>query len=139
MNFVVCSWILGSISESLYSNHACVELAYDIWCELNETYHKENGSIVFKIHQKIKSLIQSGSTVYEYYGKLNVLWKEFDRMVNMVECACQASAQFNNNSSLMKPMQFYLAWMIHSVRLKVIFCLLKHSLLLKLIFIYSLS
>lgn len=66
MNVLVCSWILGSIFESLYANHACVEVALDIWSELNETYRKANGPVVFNIHQKINSLTQGGLTIYKY-------------------------------------------------------------------------
>lgn len=53
---MVCSWFLGSISMSLYANHACNEIASDIWYELSETYHKADGSVVFTIHKKRNSL-----------------------------------------------------------------------------------
>ncbi|XP_023737486.1 uncharacterized protein LOC111885459 [Lactuca sativa] len=60
-NAITCSWILGSISENLYANHACLESAYDLWNELNETYHKTDGSVIFNVHQKIVSHSQDDS------------------------------------------------------------------------------
>lgn len=49
---VVCSWIFGSITESLYANHASAEIAYDILSELSDTFHKVDGSSIFNIHKK---------------------------------------------------------------------------------------
>lgn len=83
-----------------------MKLLYDIWSELNETYQKADGSVVFNIHQKINSLTQSGLNVFEYYSKLDSFCNEFDGPVNLAECTCEASAQFNNDSNLMKLMQF---------------------------------
>ncbi|XP_052622644.1 uncharacterized protein LOC111911314 [Lactuca sativa] len=45
-NAVVCSWILGSLSESIYSGHAYSESAVDIWNELFEIYNKADGSFL---------------------------------------------------------------------------------------------
>ena len=49
-NAVICSWILGSISENIYANHACSESAQEVWAELFETYHKADGSVIFNVH-----------------------------------------------------------------------------------------
>lgn len=54
-NAVVCSWILGPLSEPIYASHASTEHAYGMWFELYETYHKSDGSVIFSIHQKINS------------------------------------------------------------------------------------
>lgn len=60
VNLVVCSWILGSLSKSIYSSHAYFEFAQEIWNELFETLNKVDGSVVFNIHQHINSLNQKG-------------------------------------------------------------------------------
>lgn len=105
-NVVTSSWILGSISESIYVGHACSENSHDIWTELPETQHKADGSIVFNIHQKINSQTQSGPCLSEYFSKLDSLWKEFDGLTNIAECTCEASKILNGHSKLMKLMQF---------------------------------
>ena len=56
VNVVVCNWILGSISESIYASHVYSDKAKDIWDELFETYNKADGSVVFNIHQQINTL-----------------------------------------------------------------------------------
>lgn len=49
-NAVVCSWILGSLSESIYASHVSTEHASTMWKELYETYHKSDGSVIFNLH-----------------------------------------------------------------------------------------
>lgn len=105
-NAVVCSWILGSLSEPIYASHASTEHAYDMWTELYETYHKLDGSVIFNIHQKINALSQNGQTVSDYYNKLDTLWKEFDGLTNLPECVWEAATRYNDHSKLIKLMQF---------------------------------
>lgn len=90
-NAITCSWILGSISENLYANHACLESAYDLWNELNETYHKTDGSVIFNVHQKIVSHSQGSLSLSNYFSKLDSYWKEFDGLTNLTKCTCKAT------------------------------------------------
>ncbi|GJT20335.1 hypothetical protein Tco_0890272 [Tanacetum coccineum] len=54
-----------------------------IWKELKETYDKVDGSITFGLHHKIHTLKQNGSSVADYYHKLNALWKQFYAMIEL--------------------------------------------------------
>ncbi|XP_071718028.1 uncharacterized protein [Rutidosis leptorrhynchoides] len=74
--------------------------------ELKETYDKIDGSITFNLHKQINSLTQGGSSVSEYYHKLNTLWKQFDALVKLPECVCTANADFVKHNSVVKLMQF---------------------------------
>lgn len=106
VNFIVCSWILCSLSEFIYSSHAYSESAKDVWNELLETYNKSDGSVIFKIHQPINSLTHGGSSLSEYFNKIESLWKEFNGLMNLLERTCEAATKFNDPSKLMKLMQF---------------------------------
>lgn len=75
LNAIVCSWILNSLSESIYIGHVCSKFVLDIWNDLSETYYKADGYVVFNIHQCINSLTQSGLSVFDYFNKLHGLWK----------------------------------------------------------------
>ncbi|XP_071709208.1 uncharacterized protein [Rutidosis leptorrhynchoides] len=55
---------------------------------------------------QVNSLTQGGSSVSEYYHKLNSLWKQFDALVKLPECVCTANADFIKHNSVMKLMQF---------------------------------
>ncbi|KAI3508512.1 hypothetical protein L1887_23520 [Cichorium endivia] len=105
-NVVVCSWILGSLSEPIYASHASTEFASTMWKEFCETYHKSDGSVIFNLHQKINSVTQSNLSVFDYFNKLDALWKEFDGLTNLPECLCEASILFNDHSKVIKLMQF---------------------------------
>lgn len=106
VNAMVCSWILGSLSEPIYTSHASTEYASTMWKELYETYHKSDGFVIFNLHQKINSTNQSSLYVSDYYNKLDALWKEYDDLTNLHDCVCEASTRFNGHSKLIKLMQF---------------------------------
>ncbi|GJY58142.1 ribonuclease H-like domain-containing protein [Tanacetum coccineum] len=69
-------------------------------------------SVVYNLLQKIGSVKQGGSTVVDYYHRLNSLWREFDaitklpKCVCLVKCSCAASTELALHQQLMKLMQF---------------------------------
>ncbi|GKF98304.1 ribonuclease H-like domain-containing protein, partial [Tanacetum coccineum] len=105
-NAVVLSWILGSLSQDVYLGHVFSDNAAIVWKELQETYDRIDGSIVFNLLQKINSFKQGGLPVSEYYHKLNSLWREFDILTKLPDCVCEARAELIDHSKLMKLMQF---------------------------------
>ena len=70
-----------------------------MWNELKETYDKVDGSVTFNLHQKINSLTQNGGSVSDYYHKLNALWRQFDALVKLPNCTCNASAEFTKHTA----------------------------------------
>ncbi|XP_023756901.1 uncharacterized protein LOC111905437 [Lactuca sativa] len=105
-NAVFCSWLLSSISDSIYQSQAYSKVAEEIWENLFETYNKSDGSVVFNIHQQINSLKQNGISLSDYFNKLDSLWKEFDGLTSLTECTYDASVKLKDHSNLMKLMQF---------------------------------
>ncbi|GJX99805.1 ribonuclease H-like domain-containing protein [Tanacetum coccineum] len=82
-NSVVVTWILNSLSPKLFASAVYTKTAFEILNELKETYDKVYGFVVFNLHKNIHSLNQNGSTLADYYNKLNSLWKQFDVMVGL--------------------------------------------------------
>ncbi|GJT70874.1 ribonuclease H-like domain-containing protein [Tanacetum coccineum] len=64
------------------------------------------GSIMFGLHHQIHTLKQIGSSIADYYHKLNALWKQFDAMIELPRCVSNAFEGFNKHNQLMKLMQF---------------------------------
>ncbi|GJR28915.1 ribonuclease H-like domain-containing protein [Tanacetum coccineum] len=60
--------------------------AKHVWEELKETYDKVDGSVTFSLHHKIHTLGQNGSSIVDYYHKLNALWKQFDALIELPRC-----------------------------------------------------
>ncbi|XP_071734177.1 uncharacterized protein [Rutidosis leptorrhynchoides] len=77
-----------------------------VWSELKETYDKVDGSIVFNLHHKISYSKQNGSSLSEYYHKLNTLWKQYDEMVKLPSCTCATSPEFQQHNKVLKLMQY---------------------------------
>ncbi|GKE66418.1 hypothetical protein Tco_1520579 [Tanacetum coccineum] len=61
---------------------------------------------MFGLHHQIHTLKQNGSSIADYYHKLNALWKQFDAMIKLPKCVCNASESFKKHNQLMKLMQF---------------------------------
>ncbi|GJS70233.1 hypothetical protein Tco_0703074 [Tanacetum coccineum] len=91
VNAIFLGWILNSIPEELFLGQTFSKRAKDVWKELKETYDKVDGSIMFGLHHQINTLKQNGSSIADYYHKLNALWKQFDAMIELPKCVCNAS------------------------------------------------
>ncbi|GJX39143.1 ribonuclease H-like domain-containing protein [Tanacetum coccineum] len=111
-NAMVLTWIMNVVSSDVYIGLVYSKNAADVWKELNETYDKVDGSVVYNLLQKIRSVKQGGSTVADYYHRLNSLWREFDAITKLpkcvcpVKCSCAASTELALHQQLIKLMQF---------------------------------
>nr|GEZ09862.1 putative Gag-polypeptide of LTR copia-type [Tanacetum cinerariifolium] len=65
--------------------------AEHVWEELKETYDKVDGSTMFSLHHHINTLKLNGSSIDDYYHTLNALWKQFDDIIELPKCVCNAS------------------------------------------------
>ncbi|KAK1411971.1 hypothetical protein QVD17_32863 [Tagetes erecta] len=105
-NSVVLSWILNSISEELYVGQIFSKIALDVWVELKETYSKLDGSVIYNLYKQINSTTQNGSSVSDYYHKLNSLWRQYDAITKLPKCTCNSSLQVTDFNNQIKLMQF---------------------------------
>ncbi|GKE20785.1 hypothetical protein Tco_1432297, partial [Tanacetum coccineum] len=87
------------------SNHRIIQ-GLSLVKELKETYDKVDGSIMFGLHNQINTLKENGSSIAEYYHKLHALWKQYDAMIELPKCVCNASNGFKKHNQLLKLMQF---------------------------------
>ncbi|GKE28790.1 hypothetical protein Tco_1444174, partial [Tanacetum coccineum] len=106
VNAIILGWILNSISDELFLGQIFSKRAKHVWEELKETYDNVDGSIMFGLHNQINTLKQNGSSIDDYYHKLNALWKQYDAMIELPKCVCNASEGFKKHNQLLKLMQF---------------------------------
>nr|GEZ92150.1 hypothetical protein [Tanacetum cinerariifolium] len=110
-NAMVLTWIMNVVSSDVYMGIVSSENVASVWKDLNETYDKVDGSVVYNLLQKIRSVKQGGSFVADYH-RLNSLWREFDaitklpKCVCLVKCSCAASTELALHQQLMKLMHF---------------------------------
>ncbi|GKC67771.1 hypothetical protein Tco_1100369 [Tanacetum coccineum] len=88
---IVLNWILSSLSQDVYLGHVFSDNAQTVWNELEETYDRIDGSIVFNSLQKINSFKQGGLPIFKYCHKLNFLWGEFDILTKLPDCPIRSS------------------------------------------------
>nr|GEW04846.1 ribonuclease H-like domain-containing protein [Tanacetum cinerariifolium] len=86
VNAICLGWISNSISEELFLGQISSKRAKHVSKELKETYDKVDGSIMFGLHHQINTLKENGSSIDDYYNKFNVLWKQFDAMIELPKC-----------------------------------------------------
>ncbi|GKF57228.1 hypothetical protein Tco_0170765, partial [Tanacetum coccineum] len=79
-NAMVLTWITNVVSQDVYMGLVYFENAAVVWKELKETYDIVDGSVVYNLLQKINFVKQGGSSVADYYHRLNSLWREFDAL-----------------------------------------------------------
>ncbi|GKB91118.1 putative retrotransposon gag domain, retrotransposon copia-like protein [Tanacetum coccineum] len=103
---VVFTWILNSLSSDLYADAIYAKSAFELWNDLKDTYDKVDGFAVFNLHKSINSLNQNGASLADYYNNLNSLWKQFDAIVSLLACTCEAAEHFEKHNQLIKLMQF---------------------------------
>ncbi|GJS89198.1 ribonuclease H-like domain-containing protein [Tanacetum coccineum] len=100
VNAIILGWILNSIYEELFLGYIFSKRAKHVWEELKKTYDKVDGSIIFDLHHQIRTLKQNGSSIADYYHKLNALWKQYESMIELPKCVYNASKSFKKHTQL---------------------------------------
>ncbi|GKA95984.1 ribonuclease H-like domain-containing protein [Tanacetum coccineum] len=63
---------------------------------------------MFGLHNQINTFKHNSSSIADYYHKLNALWKQYDAMLELPKCVCNASKAFKKHNQLLKLMQFFM-------------------------------
>ncbi|GJU18963.1 ribonuclease H-like domain-containing protein [Tanacetum coccineum] len=107
-NAMVLTWIMNFVSHDVYMGLVYSDNCASVWKELQETYDKVDGLVVYNLLQKINTVKQGSSFVTDYYHILNSLWKEFDALTKIrkcvceVQCTCDASKELSLHQQMMK-------------------------------------
>ncbi|GJR50426.1 ribonuclease H-like domain-containing protein [Tanacetum coccineum] len=64
------------------------------WNELESTFDKVDGYVIFNLLQKINNVKQGGSSIANYYPRLNSLRREFDALTKLPKCVCEVKCSF---------------------------------------------
>nr|GEU80018.1 ribonuclease H-like domain-containing protein [Tanacetum cinerariifolium] len=107
-NDVVLTWIMNFVSADVYMGLVYSVDDATVWKDLKSTYDKVDGSIIFNLLHKFSCLKQGGSSLAEYYHKLNSLWREFDALTKPPTCVYDANKELETHNKLMKLMQFFM-------------------------------
>ncbi|XP_031257814.1 uncharacterized protein LOC116115816 [Pistacia vera] len=70
----------GSCEKEIFNSIVYSSSAQQVWQDLQEQYHKFNGTRVFGIHREIVNMMQGTHSVAIYYNKLKTLWDELNSL-----------------------------------------------------------
>ncbi|XP_010542101.1 PREDICTED: uncharacterized protein LOC104815418 [Tarenaya hassleriana] len=87
-NFMVCSWIMNSVSEQIAESLLYFKKANDMWKNLLNRFQQADVSRRYRIEQKLNSLRQGHDDVSTYYTKLVTIWEELKSVQTSPICSC---------------------------------------------------
>ncbi|XP_071708189.1 uncharacterized protein [Rutidosis leptorrhynchoides] len=96
---------VGFIDE-LYSGSIYSVDAATVWKDLKDTYNKIDGFVIFNLYQNINTVKQGNSTLAEYYHKLSFLWVQYEAMIKLTKCTCDAAQTNQTHNNMLRLMQF---------------------------------
>ncbi|XP_031402520.1 uncharacterized protein LOC116212069 [Punica granatum] len=105
-NSTLLAWIFNTMEERLQATVAYAIDAKGLWDDLKERYSEGNQSRVFQIKTEICLLRQEGMSVWDYYGKLKLLWDELEFYLEYPSCSCGARATIMAQREMEKTYQF---------------------------------
>ncbi|GJZ33650.1 ribonuclease H-like domain-containing protein [Tanacetum coccineum] len=112
---------------------------YQVWsCAMHLSLEGKNkNSFIDGSCKRSNTDEHNGSSIAGYYHKLNALWKQFDDMVELPKCVCNASESFKKHNQLKKLMQFLMGLDDSYMQIKS-FSLAKFCLMLEVFMLPSL-
>ena len=79
-NNMVISWLHNNISDSVKRSVLFINLASEVWKQLERRFSLTNGSRKYKLSKDLFSLQQNELSISEYYTAMSSLWEEIDSM-----------------------------------------------------------
>lgn len=116
-DYLVSSWILGSIKQDISQNLMYLTSSKELWDEIKDRYGQSNAPLLYQLKKDLNDLRQANQSVAEYYCKPKSLWDEISSIEGVPECTCGAlkNCTFNilkkllDADALNKLMQFLMA------------------------------
>lgn len=105
-NSMVKSWILNSVTKSIYGSILRFSDASEIWKDLTSRFHITNLPRSYQLTQQIWSLQQGNTDLSTYYTKLKTLWDDLDGADCIKTCqncnCCKATATKMEHTKIIK-------------------------------------
>ncbi|XP_074374585.1 uncharacterized protein LOC141714995 [Apium graveolens] len=113
-NDMIISWILNSINPEIRSSLVYVDLASDMWTDLNVCFTQSNGPRLFELKKELSELVQENPTISAYYTKFKKLYDGLMNVSNVPKCTCvgtyKAKLDIEQYEETMKVTQFLMGF-----------------------------
>jgi len=89
-NRMVMSWLTRSISPSIKQSMMWMDLTFEIWKDLKDCFSDSDKLRINDLQDQIQSCKQGDSSIFEYYTRLKILWKELELYRCFLLCTCSS-------------------------------------------------
>ncbi|KAF5480412.1 hypothetical protein F2P56_001165 [Juglans regia] len=87
-NDMVLSWIINSVTKNIASSILYIDVAADVWKDLQEHFSQRNRPRIFQLKKAISSLTQEQQSVSDYFTQLKAYWDELANYRQLPQCTC---------------------------------------------------
>ncbi|XP_056689525.1 uncharacterized protein [Spinacia oleracea] len=89
-NDLVCSLILGDLSEIIAKSVMFLKSAREVWLDLEERFGFASMAQVYSLEQKLPELTQGEKTVSEFFTEIKTIWDAIEEAHPMPYCTCNS-------------------------------------------------
>ncbi|XP_060965500.1 uncharacterized protein LOC133034431 [Cannabis sativa] len=89
-NCLVVSWLLHSISQEICESIMYMDVAADIWDDLQERFRQRNAPRIFQAKRSMQLLNQGAMDVTTYFTRRKALWDLIQEYRPLPPCQCGA-------------------------------------------------
>ncbi|XP_042944687.1 uncharacterized protein LOC122278574 [Carya illinoinensis] len=83
---MVFSWLLNSTSKEIVASCIYINIARELWCDLQQCYLQTNAPRIFQLQKEIGDLMQDDLSVSAYFTRLKTLWDELMNYMSLPSC-----------------------------------------------------
>lgn len=79
-NNLVIAWIHNSVSDAIRKSILFIDIASEIWSQLEKRFMLTNGSRKYKLNKELFETRQGKLSISEYYTSLSIVWEEIEAL-----------------------------------------------------------
>lgn len=121
-NDMIITWLLNAMIPEIRSSLVYINLAQDMWADLNVRFIHSNGPRLFELKKSLGELTQTSLSVSAYYTKFKMLWDDFTNVANVPKCtclcSCEAKQQQEHHDEVLKVTQFLMGLNEHFTNIR---------------------
>jgi hypothetical protein len=87
-NYLVHSWLINSVSDSIAQTIVFHDNAFDVWEDLKERFSKVDRICIAQLRSSLNTLKQGTKSVLDYFTEMKALWEELHSHRPLPNCHC---------------------------------------------------
>ncbi|KAL8111231.1 hypothetical protein AgCh_019082 [Apium graveolens] len=89
-NYLVISWLMFTLEESIAKSVLFMRMAREIWLDLEERFGYALIAQVYSLEQQLAEITQGQDSVSEFFTKIKILWGGVNDASPLPHCTCNA-------------------------------------------------